>query len=106
MSTFLILYRAGESAAEQMSGQDPEAAAAGMQAWADWAAKAGDAIVDLGSPTQTVQGADPAATSFIGGYSLLQADDLAALDAILEGHPHTTWGGTIEVLEILAVPGM
>jgi len=105
MTKYLILYRAGNSAAEQMAGNDPGAAAAAMQAWMDWAAKAGDALVDLGSPTQTVQNADPGATSFIGGYSILQADDLDGLNAALEGHPHLAWGGTIEVLELLAMPG-
>lgn len=36
----------------------------------------------------------------------MQADDLAALDSVLDGHPHTGWGGTIEVLELLSIPGM
>ena len=27
-----------------------------------------------------------------------------ALQKVLEGHPHTEWGGTIEILEFLALP--
>jgi hypothetical protein len=41
----------------------------------------------------------------IGGYSILQADSAEALSAVLAGHPHSTWGGTIETLEMLAMPG-
>ncbi len=35
----------------------------------------------------------------------MQADSLEALQKVLEGHPHTEWGGTIEIHEFLAMPG-
>lgn len=103
MTKYLVLYRAPVSASEQMANNDPAAAEAGMQAWMAWAQRAGDALVDLGSPTQPVAGGqgDP-----IGGFSILQADSLDALEAVLEGHPHTEWGGTIEILQFLDMPGM
>lgn len=106
MSTFLVLYRSEQSAAEQMAAADPEAGADSMNAWMDWAARAGEALVDLGSPTQTVAGADADATSFIGGYSIMRADNLEALEGLLADHPHRVWGGTIEILELLELPGM
>lgn len=40
------------------------------------------------------------------GFSILQADSTDALNALLDGHPHLTWGGSVEVLEFLAMPGM
>lgn len=104
MSRFLVLYRSSVSAAEQMSNADPEAGAATMQAWMDWNARAGHAVVDLGSPTQTVADGEPG--SFIGGYSIMQAESLDELQRVLADHPHRTWGGTIEVLEMLDIPGM
>ncbi|MHA6507859.1 YciI family protein [Tessaracoccus sp. Y1736] len=104
MSKFLILYRSTMSAAEQMANADPDAGAASMQAWMDWAAKAGEAIVDLGSPTQTVDGGEPG--SYIGGYSMMQAASLDDLQSVLADHPHRAEGGTIEVLEVLELPGM
>lgn len=106
MSRYLVLYRSNVSAADQMQNADPEAGAEGMKAWMEWAQRAGGAIVDLGSPTQTVDGADPGATSFIGGYSIVQAESLEALTAIFDGHPHLAWGGTIETLELFEIPGM
>lgn len=105
MTTYLVLYRSSVTAAEQMAANTPEQAEAGMAAWMAWAQRAGDAVVDLGMPVLVVEpggdGGDP-----IGGYSILQASDDDALRAVLEGHPHTTWGGTIEILRALPMPGM
>jgi hypothetical protein len=98
MSKFLVLYRADVTAAEQMANATPEQRQAGMQAWMEWFGKAGEAVVDGGSP---VSGDDKT----IGGYSILQADSRDALGQILQDHPHTKIG-TIEVLECLSMPGM
>ena len=99
MTKFLVLYRGDESAAERMAAATPEEQQAGMAAWMEWFGRAGDAIVDMGSP---VTGGD----GTLGGYSVLQADSSAALNGVLDGHPHTAQGGTLEVYEFLPVPGM
>ncbi|MFH8252522.1 YciI family protein [Microbacterium sp. B2969] len=106
MTNYLILYRAEGTAADQMTEMSPEDGAASMQAWMDWQAKAGDAVVDFGSPTQPVAGADESSKTSVGGYSLMQADSLDDLQALLEDHPHKAQGGSIEVLELLEIPGM
>ena len=98
MTKFLVLYRSDVSAREQIANATQEQAQAGMQAWMEWFGKAGDAVIDGGTP---LSGEDQS----IGGYSILQAESRQALDAILEGHPHTEVG-TIEVLECLPAPGM
>jgi hypothetical protein len=74
-----------------------------MDAWMTWANKAGSAIVDHGSPLNA--GEDPNSGDPIGGYSILEAADPAALQQVLAGHPHTEMGGTIAVYELLPVPG-
>lgn len=104
MTKYLVLYRSGMTASEQMASSTPEQAQAGMEAWMAWAGQAGDAIVDLGSPTSVV---DPGGDSGdpIGGYSVLQADSHDALAALLDSHPHRAMGGTIETLELLSMPG-
>ena len=104
MSKFLVLYRSSVSAEEQMANADPDAGAESMKAWMEWADRAGEAIVDLGSPTQTVAGGAPG--TFIGGYSIMHAASVDDLLAVLSDHPHRTWGGTIELLEMLEIPGM
>lgn len=98
MSKYLLLYRADQSAAEQMAQSTPEQQAAGMEAWMAWFGKAGSAIVDGGSP---VGGGD----GTVGGYSIVEAADDAAVQGLLEGHPHLEMG-TIDVLPFLAMPGM
>ena len=109
MAKFMVLYRSATSAREQMSSGTPEQAQAGMDAWMVWAAKAGDAIVDLGSPLAdaaqlgTAPGTD---AQYVAGFSILQAESADAVTSILDGHPHLTAGGSIDVLEFLAMPGM
>ncbi len=109
MTRYMILYRAPVSAREQMAGGTPEQAQAGMEAWMQWAQKAGPAIVDMGAPLAEVSEAGtpvPAAGNIIGGYSILDAESPAALSDVLAGHPHLESGGTIEVHEMLPTPGM
>jgi hypothetical protein len=103
MTKYLLLYRAPVSAAEQMANADPEAAQAGMAAWMAWSQRAGSAIVDLGSPLQAIYTdgeGDP-----VGGYSIMEADSLERLQGLLDGHPHTGSGGTIEIHEFLPMGG-
>src|SRR5215510_13456177 len=54
MTKFMVLYRSFASARDQMENATPEQRKAGMDAWMAWAARAGDAIVDLGSPLDSV----------------------------------------------------
>jgi hypothetical protein len=105
MPKYLVLYRSGMTASEQMASNSPEQAQAGMDAWMAWAGQAGNAIVDLGSPTSVV---DPGGDTGdpIGGYSILQAESPESLAAVLDGHPHKAMGGTIQTLELLSMPGM
>lgn len=105
MTKYLVLYRSPASAAEQMAGATPEQAQAGMDAWNSWAQKAGDAVVDLGAPLGVVEPGGDAGDP-VGGFSILQADSDDAVRAVLDGHPHAAMGGTIEILEFFAVPGM
>jgi len=104
VTKYLVLYRSKMTASEQMAQSTPEQAQAGMEAWMAWAERAGDAIVDLGTPLAVVEpggdSGDP-----IGGYSILQADSHEALAKLLEDHPHLGMGGTVETLEFLAMPG-
>jgi len=45
--------------------------------------------------------------TFIGGYSLLQAEDADAVKSMLSDHPHFMMeGNSIEVLEVMPMPGM
>jgi hypothetical protein len=105
VTNYLVLYRSSMTAGEQMAQSTPEQAQAGMDAWMAWAQQAGDAVVDLGTPTEVVEAGGDSGDP-IGGYSILQAESHEALGKILQNHPHKETGGTIETLECLQVPGM
>jgi hypothetical protein len=108
MKKFLVLYRSPVSAQEQMSKASPEQSKAGMDAWLQWAGKAGHAIVDMGAPTQSVAHLNGTAIAgHVGGYGVVQADSAEAAKALFDGHPHLGMpGASIEILELLSMPGI
>jgi hypothetical protein len=82
-----------------------------MDAWMAWAKRAGEAIVDLGMPLgngRHLDGSQAAASDIdVAGYSILQADSIDDIATLLERHPHLTMpGNSLDVLPILAMPGM
>jgi hypothetical protein len=82
-----------------------------MDAWMAWAKEAGDAVVDLGMPLGGGRHLDasnvtPSDTD-ASGYSILQADSLDDVVTLLGRHPHVMMpGNSLDVLPILAMPGM
>jgi hypothetical protein len=111
MKKYLVLYHSTMRAADIMASHTPEEGKAEMAAWMAWAQRSGAAIADLGSPVgparrfPSATGSTAGETS-VGGYSILQADDERALQALLLGHPHFSMpGGTIETFEFLPMPG-
>jgi len=112
MAKFVVLYIGSMSAESQIAESTPEQAEAGMKAWTDWAAKTGDALIDFGTPLGTgkvvsFSGVSEATTG-VGGYSILQADDLDAAVDLVKDHPHFMSGGetTIQIYPALDIPGM
>lgn len=106
MTKYLLLYRAPVSAQDHMANATPEQAQAGMDAWMGWAGRVGSALTDMGAPAQyaaTVGATYSSSDSFIGGYSIVEADSLDAAKALLDGHPHLMMGDTagIDVHELL-----
>src|SRR5215471_17513319 len=109
MTKFMVLYRSALSARDQIASATPEQAKAGMEAWMHWAGKAGDAVVDLGAPLAPATHVGPGSSGAgeLSGYSIMQADSAEALGGVLDGHPHLSMpGNSIEVLEMLSMPGM
>jgi hypothetical protein len=111
MAKFLVLYNATASATEQMSNATPEEAKAGMDAWMTWASEAGERVVDLGMPLETrsrvTSGGATPTSGQASGYSILESDSLADVQALLAKHPHLGMAGSsIDVLELLQMPGM
>jgi hypothetical protein len=106
MKKYMLLYIVHMHADAPMPETSPEDMAKGLAMWTAWFEKCGSALVDTGSqlghgvrltPTETTETRAP-----IGGYSIVQADDLDGVKLLLTGHPHYMMPeASIEVLEIL-----
>lgn len=111
MSKFVVIYTSPESVESAVENLDPAAEAASTQAWMDWAARAGEKLADFGAPLghgkHVAQSGVTDAPVGVGGYSFVEAESIDEAVEMMDGHPHlSTPGGTIQVYEVLAVPGM
>ena len=114
MKKFLILYNAPVDAMTQAAGASPKQQAKGMEAWMQWAKKAGAHLVEMGSPLTNArqlssEGKITSVKNQIVGYSILEAENMDGAIALLNGHPHVSgWSvdATIEIEESMALPGM
>jgi hypothetical protein len=74
-----------------------------MAAFGAWVEKTGKALVDPGAPlgpAKTVSSTavkDGAAGGPMGGYSLIEADDIDAAVDLVRGHPFVSRGGSLQV---------
>jgi len=103
MSNYLLAYRGG-----RMAETDSEREAQ-MAAWGAWFGQLGDAVVDMGNPfagSASVSSdgtVNEGAGSGLGGYSVVQADSLAAATELAKGSPVLSSGGSVDVYETITV---
>jgi len=102
MAKYLLAYKGGRMA------ETPEAQEAAMQAWMGWFGTLGAAVVDTGNPfgpstAVASDGSAAPATAGLTGYSLVEADTLAAAADLAKGCPVLTAGGTVEVYEAIPI---
>ncbi|MGA7087388.1 MAG: hypothetical protein WB116_03770 [Candidatus Dormiibacterota bacterium] len=100
MPKYLVTYHDGGE-----MPTDPEANAQMMNAFGAWATGVGSALVDPGAPlshAKTVSATgvkDGQDRAKIGGYTLLEADDLDHAVSLVQGHPFLARGGNLQVSE-------
>ena len=103
MGKYVLAYKGGGMAATDEERQ------AAMAAWGNWFGTLGPAIVDAGNPfgpsaTVGSRGAlSDGASSGLTGYSVLNADSLAAAGELAKGCPVLSAGGSVEVYETFEV---
>ncbi len=75
-------------------------------AWTAWFDGMGDQLVDLGKPAvaRASLGNCSMDSTELGGYSVIEADDLDAAVAVADGCPHLNRGGGVEVGQLGEVP--
>ena len=108
MAKYMMVYK-GE--ATDMADMTPEQGQAVMAAWGVWMEKVGPALVDIGTPfgpgTSVVDDGTTGTAASASGYSILEAPDMAAAQALADGHPYLSDGKgnyAIDIYELLPVP--
>ncbi|QNE34557.1 hypothetical protein [Leifsonia shinshuensis] len=75
-----------------------------IAAWGSWFQKLGPAVTDMGSRVgATSLLGTSAGANALSGYALVDAPDLTAATALAEGCPGLSYGGSVEVGEVIAM---
>lgn len=112
MAKFMILYNSTATANEVMANATPEQVKASMDEWIQWRDEANKtAQVEFGLPLQAVNRVTAEAVvnsdSQVSGYSIVEGGSKDAIIELLQSHPHLKRpGASIDVLEMLPLPGM
>lgn len=112
MSKFIVIYHARAPYMQMMQekGASQEDMQREMQAWMEWAGKCGEGLAEMGGPMvanlKLTSGGPSSSDRNVVGYSILEADNMAAAQALLEGHPHFRIDSSceIEVHEVMNMP--
>ena len=113
MKKFIVMYHMPDDVLAKTQDTPPEESAKAMEDWMKWAEQCGEYLIDLGNPLGNglklnVDGSSHKSQREVCGYSILQANDLAHAQSLLEGHPHLSgWDNSceIEIHEAMALPG-
>ena len=111
MKKFLVLYRMDMAEMQKMmANTSAEERKKSMGEWEVWMKKNMASFADSGGPVgKTKQAAASGAADIrndIGGYSIVQAESHEAAAALFTDSPHLTMpGATVEVMEIMSMPG-
>jgi hypothetical protein len=104
----MLVYK-GE--ATDMSEMTQDEAMAVMGKWRVWMEKVGTALTDVGSPfgegASVVDDGSSGTASALTGYSIVEAGDMAAAQALSVGHPYLSEGAgnfAIDIFELMPVP--
>jgi len=109
MSEFVFLYRGGERA------QSPEQSEKQMQKWVAWMKELGEKghMKDRGQPLEptgkvvrgkqkvVTDGPYPESKDLVGGYTLIEAKDLAQAAELSKGCPIFEFDGLVEVRPVM-----
>jgi hypothetical protein len=104
----MMVYK-GE--ATDVADMSQEESAAVMAKWGAWMQRVGPALVDMGSPfgpgESVVDDGSGGTAVSLTGYSIVEADDMAAARALTDDHPYLSDGTgefAIDLYELLPVP--
>jgi len=108
MARFIMVYK-GE--ATDMADMTREQMTDVMTKWAEWMEGVGPALSDVGAPfgpgASLVDDGSLGTAVSLTGYSIVEADDMAAAKALADDHPFLSEGKgdySIDMYELMPVP--
>ncbi len=97
--------------ATDMADMSEEEGAAVMAKWGVWMEKVGPALSDIGTPfgpgSSVVDDGSSGRALSLTGYSIVEASDMAAAEALADGHPYLSEGKgdfAVDIFEMMPVP--
>ena len=110
MAKYMIVYKGEATDMEEMTSEQQQEV---MEKWAAWMEGVGPAMVDLGQPfgpsASVVDDGTERAADSASGYSVIEADSMAAAKALTTNHPYLSDGSgnyAIDIYEMMPAPGM
>jgi len=105
MSQYIIVYLGGEQPANPEEGKQQ------MVKYREWLSALGDSAISPANPfkdTRTVNSdgtVTTGSTTSMSGYTIIEADSIEAALEIARACPFLDVGGTLEVSELIQMPG-
>lgn len=110
MARFMMVYK-GE--ATDMADMTEEQQGEVMAKWGAWMGKVGPAMSDIGTPfgpgSSVVDDGSSGTAASLTGYSIVEAADMHAAQALADGHPYLSDGNghfAVDIYEMLPTPDM
>ena len=103
MSKFIVIYHARAPYMQMMQERcaTQEDMQAEMQAWMDWAGRCGESLTEMGGPMvgslKLTNDGSSGSEQGVVGYSILEAENMAGAQGLLEGHPHLGLDSSCEI---------
>ena len=108
MSQYILVYK-GE--ATDMADMTSEEGAEVMAKWGVWMQNVGSALTDIGAPfgpaSSVVDDGSASSPAPLTGYSIVEAEDMAAARALCDTHPYLSEGDgsfAVDIYELMPVP--
>lgn len=108
MPNYMIIYK-GE--ATDMADMTPEQGQEVMAKWGAWMEKIGPGLVDIGTPfgpgSSVVDDGSEGTAASLTGYSIIEAADMDAAKALVDGHPYLSDNNgdfAVDIYEQMPVP--
>ncbi len=99
MKDYLIGYFGGGQPSSPEEGQ------AQRQKWMEWIASLGEKVVNPGQPLMKTEQIGPGVDVPMMGFAVVRADSIDAARAMAEADPFLEMGGTIQLSEMMKMPG-